>query len=125
MKLTSEKVTEIFLDCRSENPRHPVTTGIVHSVKFDPAKLEKHRTAIGELLQELPVEFRPKAVGGGDGWSFLQACDDKDGHQWTGMHMVMEQLFLLGFATDQAKILLPREIWDALPGGMPYIGVLV
>jgi hypothetical protein len=30
---------------------------------------------------------------------------------------------VLGIATKQAEILLPREMWPALPGGMPYIAV--
>jgi hypothetical protein len=49
---------------------------------------------------------------------------DKDGNQWTGLHLVMEQLFMLGLATDQANWCMPdREIWKSLPGGMPYVVV--
>jgi len=32
----------------------------------------------------------------------------------------MEKLFLLGLAIEKVKCLMPREVWPALPGGMPY-----
>jgi hypothetical protein len=35
----------------------------------------------------------------------------------------MEQLLALGTATRQMTILMPREMWDMFPGGMPYIAI--
>jgi hypothetical protein len=32
-------------------------------------------------------------------------------------------LLVLGIATEQATILLPREVWKTLPGGMPYFSI--
>ena len=72
------------------------------------------------MLSELPDEFR---VSGGGGWSFLQACNDRHGTQWTGFHQAMEELFMLGMAAGLVTELLPRDLWDALPGGMPYYAV--
>jgi hypothetical protein len=69
------------------------------------------------MLAELPDMFKES---GGGGWSFLNACDDRHGNQWTGLHQRMEQLFQLGIGIDKVECQLPREVWPALPGGMPY-----
>ena len=53
----------------------------------------------------------------------MNACMDKSGRQWTGMHLTMEYLFLLGIAIGEVEYLLPREMWEAFPGGMPYLVV--
>ncbi len=96
-------------------------TGIVNTALFSTARLARHRTTIGAMLAELPDEFHRDRGGG---WSFLNACNDRHGEQWADLHATMEQLFMLGVATDQAECQLPRELWSALPGGMPYYCVM-
>jgi hypothetical protein len=96
--------------------------GIITDVGFHPGRIEAHQPEIMALLAELPTEFHIECGGGG---SFLNACYDKHGNQWTGMHQRMEQLFQLGIGVGAVKCLLPREIWKALPGGMPYYSVWV
>jgi hypothetical protein len=61
----------------------------------------------------------------GGGWSFLQACVNRDGEMWTDSHRIMENLFLLGIAIEKANSLLPRELWSRLPGGVPYLATTV
>ena len=73
------------------------------------------------MLVELPNEFMEESAGGGGGWSFLNTCYDKNGDQWTGMHLTMEQLFQLGIAAGVASYVMPRQMWAVFPGGMPYI----
>jgi hypothetical protein len=123
-KLSSERVWEIFGDCLfregEDTSNHIRAEGIMTNVGFHPERLESHRVAIEEMLSELPNEFKQS---GGGGWTFLNACNDKKGNQWTGEHRVVEQLFLLGIAIDKVKFQLPREVWSALPGGMPYLVV--
>ena len=123
--LESERVTEIFTDCLfregEDTTDHVKAEGILHNVGFHPGRLEEYEDEILEMLLELPEEFQA-SVGGG--MSFLNACVDKDGRQWTGEHRVMDQLFLLGTGIGRVKLCLPREVWDALPGGMPYYIVL-
>lgn len=120
-KLTPQRVEEVFFACMFEDgedtSNNVVAEGVTSTVGFHPDRLESNSGAIVELLGELPDVF--KASGGG-GMSFLNACDDKHGNQWTGLHQTMEQLFLLGLASGKVVCLLPREAWDALPGGMPY-----
>jgi hypothetical protein len=96
--------------------------GIVHTFAFDPEKIAQSKPAIVALLAELPDEFHASRGGG---WSFLNACQDRHGNQWTDYHLQMEALFCLGIAAGLARWQLPRDLWEALPGGMPYVSVTV
>lgn len=123
--LTSEKVEEIFMDCLfkegEDTSNYIKAEGVIHSVGFHPGRLASHREEIKTLLGELPGAFKTSRGGG---MSFLNACNDKHGNQWTGLHQHMEQLFQLGIAIGKVKCLLPRNMWSALPGGMPYYVVI-
>lgn len=122
--LSAERVEQIFLDClfkEGEDTNNYIEAeGITGKVGFHPGRLESHKTEIEAMLNELPDEFK-KSKGGG--WSFLNACVDKNGNQWTGFHKIMEQLFQLGIAIGKAEYTLSREMWKILPGGMPYIAI--
>jgi hypothetical protein len=79
-----------------------------------------HEEEIGQMLQELPEKFHEKT---GDGWSFLNAFEDKDGNIWTGFHFVVEQLLVMGIATGRVSWLFPDTMWPYLPGHAPYFVV--
>jgi hypothetical protein len=117
MKLTSENVERLFAVCLKDSGKE--VEGIMAKVKLD---VTGHEQDIKDMLAELPDPFH--ATKGG-GWSFLEACNDWGGNQWTGLHMRMDQLFMLGIAAESASWLLPREYWSTLPGGMPYVVVKV
>lgn len=123
--LTAEKVVAVFNDCMfkdgEDTTNHVNAEGITCTVGFNPQRLESHRKDIEAMLAGLPDDFK---VSGGGGMSFLNACFDRNGNQWTGMHQTMEQLFQLGIAIGKVKPCLPREMWSALPGGMPYYYVV-
>ena len=119
--ISSERVTEIFYDCLSSNIEDDmkIVEGIIElSVNFNKSKLQEYEKEIISFLDQLPLEFR-RDIGGG--WSFLNACVDIDGNQWTGLHKVMEELFLLGMGIDKVEYLLSRETWSVFPGGVPYL----
>jgi len=121
--LDADRVKEIFGDCLfregEDTSAHVPGEGIITlSFGFHLDRLEKHRNEIHDMLNELPDSF--KATGGG-GMSFLNACEDKHGNQWTGFHQHMEQLFVLGNAIGKVSYLMPREFWSMLPGAMPYV----
>jgi hypothetical protein len=122
-KLTAASVNEVFMDCLfrdGEDTSKAVTAQCVMSnFGFNPARLEINQSLIGEMLLCLPDEFH---LDKGGGMSFLNACVTRDGDQW-GQHQDIEQLLALGIATKQAKILLPRALWQSLPGGMPFFAV--
>lgn len=97
-----------------------IVEGIRHRYGFHPIRLKEKCDRVRTWLAALPSEFHREANGGGGGWSFLNACNQENGVQWTGLHIRMEQLFCLGMGLGFAKSQLPREVWHALPGGMPY-----
>ena len=123
--LTADRVEKIFTEClfnENESTDGSVKAeGIMTSVGFHPGRLAKHQAEIISMLNELPDEFQQSKGGG---WTFLNACNDKHGNQWTGLHVTMEQLFLLGIGINKVKFLIPRNMWDMLPGGMPYVIIL-
>src|SRR4249920_3878410 len=109
------EVERIFWDCLTNPSEDPaeckIAEGVLHPVALSPVKLEEHRQRIEHMLTGLPLGFFSVASGGGGGWSFLMACDDRNGVQWTGLHLTMEQLFQLGQGLDVAVCLAPREMW--------------
>jgi len=113
-KLTAKRVNDIFMDClftdeeTKEGPPKDYVKGegIMNMFGFHPGRLESHREEIIELLKELPEQFRKDAGGG---WSFLNACDDRHGNQWTGLHRDMELLFALGSAIEKANLYVNTE----------------
>lgn len=121
MKLTSDKVREIFIDCLfRENENHDdyiSVKGMTMNVGLHPGRVEQHKDEIEELLAGLHPNFR-KDVGGG--WSFLKWCTDKEGRQW-GEHRNGEELMILGMAIKKVDYLFPREMWHNLPGAVPYL----
>ncbi len=130
MELTAENVRKVFKDCLFKDtevvdgqpPKTMVTVeGIMATFELHPERLESHRKDVIELLDQLPETFR---LEGGGGWSFLCACNRKDGTQW-GEHPDMELLFALGIGLGLAKWALPREMWDVLPGALPYVTVMI
>lgn len=113
-RLDPQQVEETFWACEGGDIE---AEAIIDRATFDKAKLDEHKELITAMLLELPIEFR---ASGGGGWSFLNACDDRHGNQWTGLHRTMAMLFALGQAIGMVESLLPREVWNKLPGGMPY-----
>jgi len=91
------------------------------SVKFNTKILEVNKSSIIEILNELPENFKKDSGGG---WSFLNMCINKDGFQWTSYHKIIDELVCLGNAAGVLSFPFPKEMWGALPGGMPYIVIL-
>lgn len=120
--LSSKNVMNIFKDSLAgevliDSGDVIVIDGICNSFAFNKDKIAEHKSAIIDMLGELPENFFSDKGGG---WSFLQACQTVFDEQWTGMHLVMEHLFCLGMAIHTVKPLMPRPLWEVLPGGMPY-----
>lgn len=125
--LTAEAVTDLFNHCLV-NPEIPLpdgdacnVKGVLHTAELHPDRLEKRRDIIMAMLAELPDGFHE---GLGGGWSFLNACNDRHGRQWTGFHLTMEKLFMLGMGLELVREVLPG-MRETMPGGMPYYVVKV
>lgn len=123
-KLTATAVEAVFMDClfkEGEDTSNPVVgDGVIHKFGFHRDRLAAHEPEIKAMLNELPDEFQSDKGGG---WSFLNACMTRDSEQW-GEHQNIEQLMALGIASGKAKLMMPREMWSILPGGMPYFQVI-
>lgn len=120
MDKKAEKVLELIEACLNGKAEGALLVeGVVNKFGFAPEKIEAHKEEIRALLDDMPEQFHMESGGG---WSFLNLCNDRSGEQWTGMHQTMDELVALGVAAGMASFLLPREMWMALPGGMPYVG---
>lgn len=123
--LTAKNVLETLRRCLFKDGEETTDAvkveGITAIMGFHPDRLEEQKAAIEAMLDELPEEFKQSSGGG---WSFLNACNDRRGKQWTGLHKDMEILFCLGIATGRVRCQLPREVWPSLPGGVPYYIIL-
>ena len=121
MKLTAENVERVHNECApTVKEKFVCVNGIKNNYIYDKDKIEMNKPAIKSMLSELPETFR-KSKGGG--WSFLNMCMTKADVQWTGLHVTMEKLMLLGMAAGLVEYLLPEKMWCILPGGMPYIAI--
>jgi len=92
--------------------------GIVSNFGFHLGRLNNNKSEIIDMVMQLPDELM-EAKGGG--WSFLNLCTTRDGVLWTGEHRTMEQLLCMAIGLGIAKYNLPRDMWDVLPGSMPYV----
>lgn len=123
MELTVENVNAIVVACLpkiEDNPDNLIYgDGLVIRMAFDPEKINKNREHIISMLEQLPDEFQE---GKGNGWSFLQMCYTKEGVHW-GEHQDMDKLVCLGRSIKKVMYLLPRNMWEAFPGGVPYLMV--
>jgi hypothetical protein len=122
MELTAENVVEtlkscLFEDAEPDISKAVIVEGIMNKFGFDPERLKAKTADIVSMLEQLPTSFQKN---GGGGHSFLAACDRADGVQWTGLHKTMDELFVLGMAVGKVRLCLPRDMWKALSGGMPY-----
>jgi len=125
MNLTAKNVTDVFMDCLfrdGEDISNPaIAEGITSKFGFHKERLKSYADDIASMLSQLPKEF---ILSKGGGMSFLNACNNSKGEQWTDLHETMEQLFTIGLASGKVQCLMPRDIWAVLPGGMPYYVVV-
>lgn len=126
--ISAKRVEEILVDCLFKDGESTDEAVIVHGIinyfGFHPGRLAGYKDEVEAMLIQLPQAFRKTEHGGGGGWSFLQACMDVEDNHW-GEHINMDQLFCLGLGLELVTELMPREVWGALPGGMPYYRVEV
>lgn len=124
MELTSENVDKIIREClfkQDENTANFIDgSAVMWKIGYHPERLKSNEENIKSMLSCLPDDFM-KSKGGG--MTFLNACMDRNGKQWADLHETVDKLVSLGIASGQMSFCLPREMWDVMPGGMPYIVV--
>lgn len=137
MKLTSENVRTVMLDClftpeelegaKNLSEKEPeaiakaldaiVVKGVVRRFGLHKGRVMKHRAEIEEMLRQLPKDFH-------EGMSFLKAPFDYMDNQW-GEQRSAEDLLVLGMAIGNVKQLNPDAMTSVLPGGVPYYQVTI
>lgn len=128
MELTAQNVEKIAIKCLyteeeiealggKENIKEKLVYGIGSAVAWNPLRLKEEEQNIIDMLHQLPSGFQKESPEGGV--SFLCAFETNKGVHW-GEHPVMDILFMLGIAVDAVESPLPRELWEALPSGVPY-----
>lgn len=125
MELTSANVHDIFMKCLytkgEKTDGHIKGEGVQLVAGFHPGRLSENHENISSMLNDLPEPFYKDS---GAGMSFLNFVVNKSGEQWTGDHAIADELLMLGNAIGEIKFLMPRENWNALPGGMPYLVII-
>lgn len=115
------EVRDLMIECLANDPpgKAAITRieAVVHTFVFDSASIERNSGRIKALLSVMHSNFH-KQHGGG--WSFLQLPMDADGIQW-GEQVDAEALVALAIAAGMGQFSLPRGMWNALPGGVPYV----
>lgn len=124
MKLNAKTVHSTFLRCLFKKgeltKNHIIVEGVQTKVWFNPERLKNQEPLIEKMLKDLPTEFQKNSGGG---MSFLNMCNDNEGNQWADLHKTMDELVTLGIATGKLSFLMPKEMWNSLPGGVPYLVV--
>lgn len=123
LKLTTENVKEIFLDCflpenyTDDTKVIPVST-VTGQFGFDPEKIEKHATDIRQMISQLSSKF--DEVNQGYTFMCLPFKGEND-EQW-GEQIDGDRLMALGLASGWMKFTFEnREMWKVLPGSVPYV----
>ena len=120
--LTSENVHNTYKECLLKDEEvadnsplvdFVIGEGISHAGVFNSERLEANREKIANMVDEIAsIENGP---------SFLNMCVDKNGNLWTGDQGTVDLLVQLGTATEALSYPLPRDMWEALPGGVPLV----
>ena len=116
MNLTAQNVEYIFKKCLCESGT--LVKGIIVEAKLNVSGYEDD---IMSFLLQLHENFYQSKGGG---WSFHSANLTKDGIEWTGLQALTEKLIILGIAIGKVKYLPSKNLWQNLPGEMPYLVIL-
>lgn len=123
MKLTAENLEKVILEClfkpNEDTTNYVLGEGVRVKMGFHPERLKANEGNILSMLKDLPDEF---LASKGGGYTFLNACMTRDNDQW-GEQQDVDKLITIGMAVKKVSFTMPREMWDVLPGGMPYFTV--
>lgn len=123
MQLTAKNVEKVFLDCflkegyTDETKVIPVNS-VTGNFGFDPDKIEKYSEDIHDMISQLHPNFDEK----NQGYTFMNLPFKGENNEQWGEQRNGDQLMALGLASGWMKLTLEdKDIWAALPGGVPYV----
>lgn len=123
--IKESEVTKIFKEClfgkedkltdEEKLSKGVTVSGINLKIVFNPDKLKANEAKIISFIDNILDDFD-------DGYSFTLLGVDKYKNPWTSSQMVMQELMCLGIAINKLKYCIEtRDMWNLLPGGMPYL----
>lgn len=124
-RLTADRVNTLFREClatAATGENISQIHGVTRRFAIDLLKIKDAKPEIAQMLSQMDDTFMI-GVGKGGGWSFLNACVDRRGRQWCDLHETVEKLVILGMAAGFAFFTHDRDLWDVLPGGLPYFSI--
>lgn len=114
-KLVEETfIKSLFKEGEDATEEMITVDGVAHKYAFNAERLKEQKETVEALVAELPAEFK-------EGWTFINLCMTKDGGQWTGFQLRSEQLMVMAIALELMEYCLPKEMWQILPGRVPYV----
>lgn len=120
LKLSTENVQAIYNDClfkKDQGFEFAIMKEGYHFLAFfDREKLEEHKGDISRLCEQLPRKFMKSSR---EGDIFINMWMNNEGQQWAEDHVAMDQLMIMGLATEKFELIVPTYITE----GMPYIVV--
>ena len=123
MQLTAKNVEKVFLDCfLKEGYTYETKVIPVNSVTgnfgFDPDKIEKYSEDIHDMISQLHPSFDEK----NQGYTFMNLPFKGENNEQWGGQIDGDHLMALGLASGWMKLTIEeRYLWQALPGGVPYV----
>jgi len=115
--IQAQVVTAALEGALADVPDSILIHGTLDVFSIDPSKVD--RTQVIDWLNQLDDAFMDNAGGG---MSLMNMVETKDHELW-GEQYHADQLYVLAAALGLAAYSLPRPVWPALPGGMPYITI--
>ena len=119
LSLTAKNVNDLFLTVLfndgEDHTNFIRVNGVTQNFGLHPGRVASAKEKVGELLSQLDPSFFSD-----DGQSFLQLPFAADGTHWCE-HRTAHELMVLGVATGLMSYVLPKEMWVALPGGVPLL----
>jgi hypothetical protein len=97
-------------------------TGWLLRHTFSVRQLQRDREEIIRMLLCMQAGFRTDERGGG---SVGAAIVREDGQLWTNDMSDVEKLISVGMALGLVEFCAPRDRWGSLPGGLPYVRVMI
>lgn len=112
-----DKVQGLDPDTFVALPDALLTRAVIHAFGFSKTALDKYKEHIMKELAGMQDTFFQTPDGG---MSMLAMVYDRNEVHWAE-HRNAEALIALGLGIEMVSFILPREMWNAFPGSMPYI----
>lgn len=118
----ARKIHEIFMYCLFDEGEDQTGAVLVQGLSsgfgFHPERLAEVKEDLRKIASDVVSDEFLESKGGG--MTFLRLPVGRDGKVWCEQK-TSQELMCLCIASGFANYCLPRELWDMMPGGVPYL----